>query len=412
MKYNLIVIGAGPAGMMAAGRAAENGAHVLLIDKNPEMGRKLLITGKGRCNITQDVLDPHDFIEEVGRNASFLFKGIYHFGPAQVMDFFEEHGLPLKVERGKRVFPQSDSAEDVLLLLQKYLKKNHVEIRLNAEVKKINVKKNKITTIELADGESLLADNYLIATGGKSYPGTGSTGDAYNWLGKMGHNIILPRPALAPIITEEKWIVELQGLSLKNVNISLWQDNKKEDERFGEALFTHEGMSGPIILDMAAHLGELLLRGPVRLKIDFKAAIPYEELDERLQREFQELNKKDFGNYLKTLLPGKLVPVILSMSQIHPEKKLGFITKEDRRRLLHLLKEFELHVERVDGFYKAIITAGGVDIKEIDPNTMKSKIIDNLYLAGELLDIAGPTGGYNLQIAWTTGYLVGEAMKK
>lgn len=411
MKYDLIVIGGGAAGMMAAGRAAERGFKVLLLEKKPDLANKLLITGKGRCNITHNDKNYKRFIKTLGHNGEFLFKALYNFGIDEIKRFFEDRGLSLKVERGQRVFPQSDKAADVVKVLLEYLKENQVDIKTKAEVKNFKVEDKKILKVVLADETSFEGRNFLIATGGKSYSGTGSTGDAYKWLENMGHKIIKPRPALTPIVLDSKWIQELEGLSLKNVKISIWQNNKKADERFGEALFTHYGMSGPIILDMSAKIGDLLDKGPVDLKIDFKPALDYPVLDKRLQKDFQKYYQKSIKNYFKTLLPQSLISVFIAMLSLSGENKVETLRKEDRKALLHLLKEFSLPILSLSGFNKAIITLGGVDVSEIDPNTMKSKIISNLYLAGELLDIAGPTGGYNLQIAWSTAYLSADSLE-
>ncbi len=407
MIYDLIVIGGGPAGMMAAGRAAENGARVLLLEKNNRLGLKLLISGKGRCNITNAELEIKKFIEKFGINGKFLWSALNKFGVQDVIDFFETKGLAVKIERGQRVFPKSDKARDVLQILITYLQKNNVKIKFEVSVKDIKIKDNKIEEIILANEEKLKAKNYLIATGGKSYPLTGSSGDAYNWLKKMGHNIINPQPALVPIILQEKWIKDLEGLSLKNVKISAYQI-KKVDERFGEAIFTAHGLSGPIILDMSKNIGKLLKQGQVDLEIDFKPALDFKILDKRIQYDFAELSNKMFKNSLDGLLPKKLIPVVIKLSRIDPEKKVNSITKEERKKILHLLKNFKLTVAKLDGFNKAIVTAGGVDLKEVNPQTMQSKIINNLYLAGEVLDLDGVTGGFNLQAAWSTGYMVGE----
>ena len=287
------------------------------------------------------------------------------------------------------------------------MRQGEVEIMTNSQVKNILVEKKVIKKIVLEDGQELGADKYIICTGGKSYPLTGSTGDGYKWLEKMGHTIITPRPALTPIVIKERFVRELEGLSLKNVEVNLFKDNKKIDSRFGEALFTANGMSGPIILDMSKKIGEEL-SGNLILKIDFKPALDFVKLDERVQRDFQENSNKLFKNSLNELLPQKLIPVIIKLSEIDPDKKVNTITKEERKRLLHLLKEFELTVKDLLGFDKAIVTAGGVELLEVDPKSMQSKIVDNLYLAGEILDVDGPTGGYNLQVCWSTGFVAGE----
>jgi predicted Rossmann fold flavoprotein len=409
---DLIIIGGGPAGMIMAGRAAEKGARVLLLEKNPKLGVKLLITGKGRCNIVNAESDIKKVIQRFGQNGKFLYSVLNKFGSQEIVEFFEDFGVKTKVERGNRIFPVSDKSQDILKALIEYLKKNKVEIKTNVEVKYIIVKKDNIEKIVLTSGEELTASNYAICTGGKSYPTTGSDGDGYKWLTKLGHNVLSPTPSLVPIILQEKYVKDLEGLSLKNVQIEAYQDNKKKDSRFGEAIFTSNGLSGPIILDMSKKIGELLSKGKVTLKIDFKPALDFKVLDKRIQNDFKEMNNKMFKNSLDLLLPKKLIPVIIKLSKIDEDKKVNSITKEERNRLLHLLKGFELEVKKIDGFDKAIVTAGGVDLKEIDPKTMKSRVISNLYLAGEVLDLDGPTGGYNLQASWSTGYCAGDNFNK
>jgi len=407
MKYDIIVIGGGPSGMMTAGIAGQNGARVLLIEKNHNLGAKLLITGKGRCNITNHTLKVSELVKQYGVNGKFLFSAFNKFGVEDTMAFFENYGVGVKVERGNRVFPQSDRAIDVLNVLKKFLKESKVEIKTKAQVKDIIKKGKKIEKIVLSDGQELVADDFIIATGGKSYPMTGSTGDGYGWLQKLGHHIVSPRPALVPILVREKWVRELEGLSLKNVEIGIYKNNKKIKSEFGEAIFTDNGLSGPIILDLSKTAGELL-PGDVNLKIDFKPALDDKKLDDRLQKDFKEFGAKMFRNYLAELCPSKLIPVMIKLSGISADKKVNAISREERKNLLKLLKSFTLEIKALDGFDKAIITAGGVDLKEIDPQTMRSKIIENLYLVGEILDIDGPTGGYNLQVCWSTGNLAGS----
>lgn len=409
MKKKIVVIGGGPAGMIAAGRAAELGVSVVLLEKNQELGIKLLITGKGRCNITNNSDDTRVLVNKFGKNGNFLFSSLHKFGVGAVVAFFEGRGLKTKVERGNRIFPVSDSSRDVLEELIKYMREGKVEIRKNSEVEKIVKKDNKIEKIVLTSGEEIVADRYVIATGGKSYPATGSTGDGFRWLEDMGHIVHKPIPALVPIVVREKIVRELEGLSLKNVEISIVKNNKKIDSRFGEALFTRDGMSGPIILDISKRISEEL-PAKMDLKIDFKPALDFKMLDERIQRDFSENSNKLFRNSLNQLLPQKLIPVIIKMSRIDEDKKVNLITREERKKLIHLLKEFTLSVKGVTGFSKAIITAGGVTLSEVDPKTCKSKLIDNLYIVGEVLDLDGPTGGYNLQVCWSTGYTAGEAV--
>jgi hypothetical protein len=405
-KFDVAVIGGGPAGMMAAGRTAELGAKVVLIEKNKSLGRKLLITGKGRCNITQAEFDDREFIEKLGKNGKFLFSSLNAFGPRKVIEFFKERGLKTKTERGGRVFPASDKAVDVLNILADYLKKNNVKIVLDQEVLGFDFSKEKIESVKLKN-ETIFADNFILAVGGKTYPITGSTGDGYGWAKEAGHVIIEPNPSLVPIKIKEEWVKDLQGLSLRNISINIFQNNKKQDSKFGEMLFTHFGISGPIILDASKEIGELLKKGEVKIEIDLKPALDLSQLDRRLLRDFEGNQKKDFKNYLPELLPQKMIETFLKLSEIDPHKKLHFITKEERKKILHLLKEMKLTVEGLLGFDQAIITSGGVDLKEVDSKTMQSRKIENLYLTGEILNLDGPTGGYNLQICWSTGYAAG-----
>jgi hypothetical protein len=407
MKYDVAVIGGGPAGMISAGRAGELGASVILIEKNKNLGRKLLITGKGRCNITNKENNPREFINKFGKNGKFLFSAFSVFGIQETINFFEKLNLRIKIERGRRVFPVSDKSQDVLETLIGYLKKSNVKIKSNSEVKEVIKKDNKIEKIILANNEEIIASKFIISTGGKSYPGTGSTGDGYKWAKKLGHTVTNLSPSLVPIIVKEKIVKELEGLSLKNVEISVYKENKKIDSRFGEAIFTADGMSGPIIIDMSKKIGQELPKD-IKIKIDFKPALDFSKLDQRIQEDFNRDSKKMFKNSLNDLLPQKLIPIIVKLSGINSNKKSSFITKEERKKLLYLLKEFTLEVKSLAIHEKAIITSGGIELSEIDQKTMKSKLIDNLYFAGEILDIDGPTGGYNLQVCWTTGYVAGE----
>lgn len=407
-KYNLAVIGGGPAGMIASGRAGTNGFGVVLLEKNDRLGVKLSITGKGRCNITNAEENLRKMIEAYGKNGKFLFSVYNYFSNLDVIDFFEERDLKTKVERGGRVFPVSDKSVDVLNCLIKYLKKGKVQVQTKAEVKKIVLKKNKIEKIILTNNQEIIADNYLIATGGKSYPVTGSTGDAYKWLQELGHAIVPPKAVLTPIIVKQDFVKRLEGLSLKNVEISLW-GKKKIASKFGEAIFTANGLSGPIILDLSKIARESKEKD-MKINIDFKPALDYSVLDKRLLKDFEEYKNKKFINSLDKLLPKKIIPIIVKLSGVDGAKKVCDITKQERKKIVKLLKQFELSYEKNAGFEKAIITAGGVSLNEIDPKTMKSKIIENLYFAGEVIDLDGPTGGYNLQVAWSTGYLAGDNM--
>jgi len=395
--------------MMAAGRAGEKGAKVVLIEKNRKLGLKLLLTGKGRCNVAHQITNLREFVNEFGVNGKFLFSSLSKFGIEDTISFFERKRVPLKLERGNRIFPKSDSSRDVVRALVGYLKKFKVNIKIGAKVKKIKYSSQRIEKVVLIDNQEISADNFIICTGGKSYPATGSTGDGYQWLKKLGHTITELRPALTPLLLKENFIKNLEGLSLKNVDISLYRNNKKIDSRFGEAIFTSQGISGPIILDLSKRVGlEIKKEGDLILRIDFKPALDFIKLDQRIQKDFKKTNNKFFKNSLDALLPQKLIPVILKLSGINLSKKVNLVTNTERKKILHLLKEFDLHIKGLDGYRKAIITSGGVKLNEINPLTMKSKIISNLSLAGEILDLDGPTGGYNLQVCWTTGWVAGD----
>jgi predicted Rossmann fold flavoprotein len=421
MKYDVVVIGGGPAGMIAAGRAGQFGQSVLLVEKNKELGVKLAITGKDRCNVTHFTEEPNELIDAYGKNGKFLYSSLAGFSNSDVMDFFKDHGVKMKTERGNRVFPESDKSNDIRQALLAFLAQNKVEIRtretvLQVESKKVDTtkEKSKISQIILSSGERVKAEKYIITTGGLSYPATGSTGDGYDWARELGHKIVKPRPALSPILIGNWFIDELEGLSLRNIELSIYKDNKKVGSKFGEMLFTRRGVSGPVVLDLSKKVGELLEdvekdSDGVALKIDLKAALDFKKLDQRIQRDFQAGNNKQFKNILEDLLPKKLIPVIIKMSKINPDKQVNLITKEERKTLVKLLKAFPLKVDKLLGFGKAIITTGGIDLKEVDSKTMQSRLVDNLYFAGEILDLDGPTGGYNLQIAWSTGYAAGNA---
>jgi len=410
-EFDVVVIGAGAAGLMAAGRAAELGAKVAIVDKNKTLGRKLLITGKGRCNITQGELSDKEFIKKLDKKGQWFFSALAAFGPAAVINFFESRGLKTKIERGGRVFPESDQAQDVLDILLKYLREKKVKIFAGEAVLGFNLEDKKIISVKLAD-RNIVGKSFILCTGGKSYPVTGSTGDGYAWTSALGHTVIKPVPALVPIETKEVWPKNLQGLSLKNVNLNLWQNNKKQDFRFGEMLFTHFGLSGPIVLDISKKIGELLPKGEVTIEIDLKPALDIAQLDKRLQRDFAANGNKDFKNYLPDLVPQKMIEIVIKFSGVDAHKKLNAITKEERRKIAATLKSLRTGARGLMGFDQAIVTSGGVDLNEIDSRTMKSKIIENLFFAGEVIDLDGPTGGYNLQICWSTGYIAGTKSVK
>jgi len=406
-----VVIGGGPAGMMAAGRAAELGAKVVLIEKNEILGKKLLITGKGRCNFTHNEFDIRKFAEKFGRNGRFLYSALLVFGVGEVIDFFASRGVKGKVEQGNRIFPEEGNAQDILNVLVKYLAKGKVSILLNSEITGFKQEKGEISQVLLGD-HKVKAGKFIICTGGKSYPQTGSTGDGYRWAEQLGHTVIPPVPALNPVKTSEKWVKELQGLSLKNVSLKLFQNNKKKDERFGEMLFTHFGVSGPIVMDMSKNIGKLLENGPLKLILDLKPALDFKKLDKRIQRDFEKFKRRMFKNSLKGLLPLSMIPVIIKFSGIEPDKQVDHISREERNKLVHLLKELELTPTGLLGFKWSVVTSGGVALKEVNPNTMGSKKVENLYFAGEILDLDGPSGGYNLQVCWSTGYLAGQSAAK
>ncbi len=410
-KHQVIVIGGGPAGLIAAGQAAATGAETLLLEKMSHPGRKLLITGKGRCNFTHNEFDIRKFAEKFGRNGRFLYSALAQFGAREVIDFFESRGVKGRVEQGDRIFPEEGNAQDILNVLIKYLAEGKVNILLNAEVTGFKQEKRKISQVLLRN-RKINVEKYIICAGGKSYPQTGSSGDGYRWVEQLGHTVIKPVPALNPIKTSEDWVKELQDLSLKNVSLKLFQNGKKQDERFGEMLFTHFGVSGPIVMDMSKNIGELLKNGPVKLFLDLKPALDFKKLNKRIQRDFQEFKGRMFKSSLKGLLPLSMIPLIIKLSGIEPEKKVDYITREERNKLVHLLKELELTPTGLLGFKWSMVTSGGVALKEVNPNTMGSKKVDNLYFAGEILDLDGPSGGYNLQECWSTGYLAGESAAK
>ena len=412
MNYDLAIIGAGPAGMMAALQASACGANVVLLEKNSNPGVKLLITGKDRCNITNEETDQRTFAAAFGKNGRFLLGALYALGVTETLDFFHANGLQTKRERGGRMFPVSDRAKDVRDLFVRLMKKSGVTLMTGCRIGVIKRKNAEISGIRLANGAEITATNYLIATGGLSYPDTGSTGDGYAWAEQLGHTVVLPEPALTPIVIEEPWVRDLEGLSLKNVRISVYQDNKKLDDRFGEALFTGFGLSGPIILDMSKVVGQALKNGRTDIFIDFKPALEHDTLDNRLLRDVEKFRKKQVQNILPGLLPKRLIPIMLEQWGVDPCKRGHAVTKEERKALRMLLKTFPMTVKSLFGFKKAIITTGGISLKEIDSNTMRSKLVRNLFFAGEILDLDGPTGGYNLQLCWSTGHLAGESAAK
>lgn len=417
----VIVIGGGPAGMMAAITASQNGNQVILIEKMQSLGRKLLITGKGRCNITSS-LSMEEFIKNTPGNGMFLYSCYQRYNNQDIIKFLDEQGLKVKEERGNRIFPITDKSQDVLRCFTKKLKELDVEIKYNTKVEEIILNEDKDLNIKEVVGvrtttEVLKADKIILATGGKSYPLTGSTGDGYKMAQKLGHTITKIKPSLVPLEIYEKDICKnLQGLSLRNVNIKMIDNENKKIiyEDFGEMIFTHFGVSGPIILSSSAHLvrykniEEKMQNKNIILSIDFKPALSEKKLDERILRDFKEFKNKQFKNSLDKLLPQKLIPVIIEISKINPNKKVNEITKEERSRLIKLLKSFKTEIKGFRPIDEAIITSGGIEIKEINPKTMESKLVQNLYFAGEIIDVDSYTGGFNLQIAYSTGFVAGS----
>lgn len=405
----VFIAGGGAAGMMAGIFAARNGHEVHIYEKNEKLGKKLFITGKGRCNIT-NAGDMDTLFASVISNPKFLYSGFYSFTNEQALDFFKELGIEIKIERGNRVFPESDHSSDVIGAMTRELKRLHVEIHLHSEVKEICTENGKFQSILLSDGKKVQADACIIATGGISYPSTGSTGDGYRFAKQAGHSVTELFPSLVPMEVKEPYIMELQGLSLRNVNVAIYDGTKRIYEEFGEMLFTHYGVSGPIIISASSLIGPVLNEKNLRLTIDLKPALSMEQLDQRVLRDFGENRNKQFKNAVDKLFPGKLKPVMLELSQIDPDKKVHEISREERLKFVTLIKNLEMTLTGLRGFKEAIITKGGVDVKQIDPGTMESKLVRGLYFTGEVLDLDALTGGFNLQIAWSTAYLAGNAV--
>ena len=401
---DIIVIGGGASGMMAAGTAAKNGHTVTLIEKNEILGKKVLITGKGRCNITNACDDVETLINNVTKNKSFLYSAFYTFTNADTIKFFNDMGLETKVERGERVFPVSDKSSDIVDALKKYMKNNGVKV-IRETVTDIIVEDNKVKGVKIVGGKILYADKVIVATGGASYQRTGSTGDGYRWAESLGHTVVKPVPSLVPLKVQED-ISGLEGLSLKNVAIKVMDGKKKIYEDFGEMMFAHFGLTGPVILSASAHTRPME-DGKYKIYLDLKPALDEKKLDERILRDFSQNINRDFRNSLGDLLPQRLIDTIIKLSEIDPFKKVNSITKEERRRLVSLIKNMEFTVVDYCPIEQAIITSGGISVKEIDSSTMISKIVENLYFTGEIIDVDAYTGGFNLQIAFSTGYLAG-----
>ena len=406
----IAVVGGGAAGMIAAIFAARNGNHVEVFEKNEKLGKKLYITGKGRCNLTNSC-EMEELLEAVVTNKKYLYSSFYGFTNEETMDFFRGIGLRMKTERGGRVFPESDHSSDVIRVLSEEMKRLGVRVRLHTAVRRIVEKDGRFSALYLADGTKVEADACIIATGGNSYQTTGSDGDGYRFARELGHSVTAIRPALVPLETKEAFVKDLQGLSLRNTAITILDGRKILYEDFGEMLFTHYGVSGPMILSASSFIGKKLEERTLKLRIDLKPALTPEQLDARILRDFEENQNRQFKNTLSKLLPSKLIPVVVELSRIQPEKKIHEITKEERLRLTALLKGMEITITGLRGFNEAIITQGGVAVREMNPATMESKLVGNLYFAGEVLDLDATTGGFNLQIAWSTAYLAAMALK-
>lgn len=413
----VIVIGGGAAGMMAAAAAADKGHQVTLLERNEKLGKKVFITGKGRCNLT-NASDIEEIFEHVVTNRKFLYSALYGFDNRACMDFFEENGLRLKVERGNRVFPASDHSSDVIRTLEKKLKGLSVEIRLHTRVESLVTEslltesgcdKRRIKGVRDEQGKYYEADAVILATGGISYPSTGSTGDGHRMAEETGHKVTELYPALVPLKAREGFCRELMGLSLKNVTATFKEGKKVLYSEFGEMLFTHFGVSGPIILSGASVINQRLAKNEIQLYIDLKPALTEEQLQNRLTRDFEENRQKQFKNACGGLFPARLIPVMIALSGIDPDKKACEISKEEKRNFARCIKALPLTITGTGGYEEAIVTKGGVSVKDINPSTMESKQVSGLYFAGELIDVDAFTGGYNLQIAWSTGRLAGES---
>lgn len=400
-----IVIGGGAAGMMAAYAAAMCGNEVSLYEKNEKLGKKVYITGKGRCNVT-NACETQDLFNNIVTNPKFMYSPIYTFDNNMVQSFMEEWGCPLKTERGNRVFPQSDKSCDVINALIRAMRENKVDINLDSHVSDILTENGHVTGVRV-NGCDIECDNVILATGGYSYPSTGSTGEGHTMASKLGHHITKCMPALVPFTAAEEWVKELQGLSLRNCGVTIYDGDHKIYEDFGELLFTHFGVSGPTVLSASSYAVDIIRKRPLRLVIDLKPALDEKQLDARILRDFEANINRKFMNSLDKLFPKSLIPVIIERSGIDAQCRVNEITRDKRQGLVKLIKNFDLTLTGLRGFNEAIITHGGVDVKEIDSSTMESKLIKGLYFAGEMIDVDAVTGGFNLQVAWSTGYLAG-----
>jgi predicted Rossmann fold flavoprotein len=416
--WDVVVIGGGPAGLMAASEAAKMGAKVTLLEKNDVMGKKLLLTGGGRCNLTNAEPDLHSFVSKFGKKGSFLFTPLSVFGTDDTVRFFEKLGVKTKVEAGYRVFPESDNALDILGALTKNATQSGVEIELNTEVSHFKKSKEEIVSVILSDGREIKGKNFILATGGLSHPETGSTGDGFKWLKEIGHKVISPNPSLVPIKLKESWVSDLAGITLEDVGVSVWIadkvnfQNKKVLSKKGRILFTHDGLSGPTIINMSKSIGDLLEKNEVKVSIDFFPGIGLDVMHKNMVELFEANPKKKIKNLTFKEVPEKIYLKILELIGMDGEWFVNEVKKAERMSIVEMFKKFELMVDSLLGYDKAIVSSGGVDLSEVDFKTMQSKIYDNLYLVGDILDFDRNSGGYSLQLCWTTGYIAGKSVAK
>ncbi len=401
------MIGGGAAGLMAAVSAASSGARVTLLERNEKLGKKIYITGKGRCNAT-NACDIDAFLKNVVKNPRFLFSALHALPPSDLMEWLESHGCPVVVERGDRVFPESQKASDVTRAFERELRRLHVNVRLNARVRELVIRDGRIAGVLLENGTQIASDAVIVCTGGQSYVSTGSTGDGWRWLEKCGHTTFPALPSLVGLLSGEKWVQDLQGLSLKNVRLTVSRGKKKLFSDIGEMLFTHFGVSGPLVLSASAYITELAPED-VRLTLDLKPGLTAEQLDQRIVRDVSEAPKKQLGNLLCGLYPSRLAETMAALCGLDPQKPAGALTREERARLAEITQKLPIEISGTRSLNEAIVTRGGVSVKEMDPSTMQSRLVEGLFVAGEMLDVDALTGGFNLHIAFSTGYLAGKA---
>lgn len=408
--WDVAVIGGGPAGMMAAGRAAERGLKVILLEKNAGLGKKLLITGGGRCNVTNAEFDTRKLLSKFKDNDKFLFSAFSQWSVTETLDFFHNRKMETKIEAEKRVFPITNKAQSVWNVLVDYLKQSNVTILSNSPVKNFVKNGNDITSVVIKGGTEIKAKSFILATGGKSRPETGSTGDGFEWLKKLGHTVLESDAALVPLSISDEWVKLLQGVSLQNVKLTVFQNGEKQEVKKGKILFTHFGISGPTVLNMSKDIGELLKYGEVVVSLDIVPTLDYSQLNTKLQDIFKEHDKKKFKNSLSDLVTPAMAPVVVELSKIDADKACNSVTREERLSLVKLLKDLPMNVSGLLGNDKAIVTSGGVSLDEVDFKTMRSRLFPNLYLVGDILNIDRPSGGYSLQLCWTTGFVAGNSL--